>query len=417
MNHTIRKIAFVSPHCVLDFTNGAATATLDALVFLQALGFQCEAFCNSRLDSWEEVLVEEVLAQRGLRYEVRNAQIGSYRGRMIFTLYGKAPVTLFNSVSTRGTWIDRAEIAAFLSGCEIFLARNRPDLVWTYGGDPVSLAVQRLAKHFGIPILFALHNFFYRHLEPFRLADRVIVPTEFARKFYTETLGLACQLLPLVVDPGRVEVMKNSEGNHLEKSPHPSPLSEGDGATYVTFVNPEPRKGGHVFARIAHVLSRRRPDIRLLLVEGASKLNFLAGLGADFGGLKNVRAMPNSPDARQFLAATKVLLMPSLMENAGLIAMEAMFNGIPVLASNRGGLPETIGDAGFLFDIPARYTLETRDVPTAKEMEPWVATIIRLWDDAAEYERWSRAARERAGRWRPERLAPIYREFFASITP
>ena len=96
--------------------------------------------------------------------------------------------------------------------------------------------------------------------------------------------------------------------------------------------------------------------------------------------------------------------------------MEAMTNGIPVLASNRGGLPETIGDAGFLFEIPAKYTPETRDVPTAEEVEPWVETIIRLWDDAAEYERWSQAARDRAQQWHPDRLAPIYREFFGSIT-
>ena len=51
---------------LIDFTNGAATATLDALVFLQSLGFQCEAFRNSRLDSRQEVLVEELLARRGL---------------------------------------------------------------------------------------------------------------------------------------------------------------------------------------------------------------------------------------------------------------------------------------------------------------------------------------------------------------
>jgi hypothetical protein len=67
------KIAFVSPHCLVDFTNGAATATLDALVFLQSLGFHCEAFCNSSFDSWQEVLVEEVLSHRsstgsGLRF-------------------------------------------------------------------------------------------------------------------------------------------------------------------------------------------------------------------------------------------------------------------------------------------------------------------------------------------------------------
>ena len=38
-----------------------------------------------------------------------------------------------------------------------------------------------------------------------------------------------------------------------------------------TFVNPEPRKGIHVFARIAEVFSQRRPDIPLLIVEGAER--------------------------------------------------------------------------------------------------------------------------------------------------
>jgi glycosyltransferase involved in cell wall biosynthesis len=89
-----------------------------------------------------------------------------------------------------------------------------------------------------------------------------------------------------------------------------------------------------------------------------------------------------------------------------------MRNGIPVLANNRGALPETIGDAGFLFDIPARYTPRTRDLPTASEVEPWVDTILRLWDDPAEYER---AARARAQRWHPDHLAPVYRDFFGSI--
>jgi hypothetical protein len=44
--------------------------------------------------------------------------------------------------------------------------------------------------------------------------------------------------------------------------------------------------------------------------------------------------------------------MPSLMENVGCCAIEAMLNGIPVLGSNRGALPETLGDVAFRFDIP-----------------------------------------------------------------
>ena len=420
-----RKIAFVSPHCILDFTNGAAMATLDGLGLLARSGFECQAFCSSRMDAWEEVLVEEILAQRQIPYVVRNAQIGAFQGRMIFTTHGKVAVTLFRSASTRGGWIDGAEVAAFLTACEIFLTKNRPDVVWTYGGDPVSLAVQQLVKRLDIPILFGLHNFAYRDLQAFRTADYVIVPTEFCRQYYWDALGLASLRLPLVVDPERVGVEGKAEGgrgkgegggeDRCAASPHPNPLREGEG-DFVTFVNPDPRKGMHFFARIAEVLFQRRPEIRLLLVEGASKASFLPKLGIDLGGAGNVRIMPNSPDARRFLRATKILLMPSLMENAGLVAMEAMTNGIPVLASNRGALPETIGDAGLLFDIPARYTPETRDLPTAEEVAPWVEAIIRLWDDAGEYEHWSRAARERARQWHPDRLAPIYREFFGSIT-
>jgi hypothetical protein len=73
------------------------------------------------------------------------------------------------------------------------------------------------------------------------------------------------------------------------------------------------------------------------------------------------------------------------------------------------------GPGGFLFDIPAKYTPETRNVPPAEEVEPWVETIIRLWDDTAEYDRRSQAARAHAQQWHPDRLAPIYREFFTKL--
>jgi glycosyltransferase involved in cell wall biosynthesis len=57
------------------------------------------------------------------------------------------------------------------------------------------------------------------------------------------------------------------------------------------------------------------------------------------------------------------------------LTAEAMLNGIPVLASNRGALPDTVRAAGFVFDIPAKYTPATRDVPPAEEVEPWVETM------------------------------------------
>jgi glycosyltransferase involved in cell wall biosynthesis len=231
--------------------------------------------------------------------------------------------------------------------------------------------------------------------------------------------------LPLVVDAARVRVT-NSEISSLKfEIANKAEIQEGkiqNGTrsvppAFVTFVNPEPRKGVHVFARIAEVLARRRPDVPLLLVEGVARANSLRRLGIDPGSLGNVAVMPNGPDPRKFYAATRLVLMPSLAENAGFVAMEAMTNGIPVLASNRGGLPETIGDAAPLIEIPARYTPETLDLPAAEEVEPWVETIVRLWDDAAEYECWRRAALARARQWSAESLAGTYADFFANLVP
>jgi glycosyltransferase involved in cell wall biosynthesis len=97
--------------------------------------------------------------------------------------------------------------------------------------------------------------------------------------------------------------------------------------------------------------------------------------------------MPNTPDPRRFWGVTRIALVPSLWwENQPAVAYEAMINGIPVIASDRGGTPETLGESGFLLPLPERLTPESETLPTAEEVEPWIETIIRLWDDRALYE-------------------------------
>ncbi len=56
-----KKILFASAHSIVDFSNGASVATLDVLRGLAASGFECQAFCTTKMDFREEVCPEQIV--------------------------------------------------------------------------------------------------------------------------------------------------------------------------------------------------------------------------------------------------------------------------------------------------------------------------------------------------------------------
>jgi glycosyltransferase involved in cell wall biosynthesis len=60
-------------------------------------------------------------------------------------------------------------------------------------------------------------------------------------------------------------------------------------------------------------------------------------------------------DRRALYEGARVLVQPSFDEGFGLTVLEAMTVGVPVVAANRGALPEVLGGAGLLVDpdVPA----------------------------------------------------------------
>ena len=65
-------------------------------------------------------------------------------------------------------------------------------------------------------------------------------------------------------------------------------------------------------------------------------------------------------DLAVLLSAAEALVFPSLWEGFGLPAVEAMACGTPVLSSNRGNLPEVVGDGGLFFDPMSSAELASR---------------------------------------------------------
>ena len=94
----------------------------------------------------------------------------------------------------------------------------------------------------------------------------------------------------------------------------------------------------------------------------------------------------------ELLNAAQALVMPSLWEGFGLPALEAMSCGTPVLASDRGSLPEVVGDGGSFFDPGDAGALAARAVALLNDPRLQAQLAARAlaraatfgWDKAAE---------------------------------
>lgn len=137
------------------------------------------------------------------------------------------------------------------------------------------------------------------------------------------------------------------------------------------------------------------------LAEAQPQRSFLGVLGGYGEQVKpraaNWESIPTQRDMRTVWDRTRVLLMPSEFEAWGMVGIEAMADGIPVIAHPTPGLRESLGDAGIFAD---------RDDTTA-----WADALDAL-DDPTCYLAASRRSRARAAELDP---TPDLERFVSSL--
>ena len=242
------------------------------------------------------------------------------------------------------------------------MGRERPDALVVSGTSRATRVILARARSKGIATVVSLPDLKAADPLAFEAADAVLVPSRFAADYYAEALGLRCSVVPTWVD-------------------HDRAIAEVRDPRFATFVDPSAGNGAYIFARIADELGRQRPEIPLLIVGARGSGATLAASGIDVFARGNISLMERSPNPRDHWRVTRLALLPTLDWDASPRKLaEAMAQGIPAVASDRGALPEVQGGLGASLTIPDRITPATRSLPTPAEVAPWVEAITRLWD-------------------------------------
>lgn len=301
------------------------------------------------------------LIQRGHQVSVAakllpNDYLG-LRTRLLGKIVGKKSVhDKVLGYPTYRRWILNDELAGIVESV-------RPDVAVVQACEHMRAA--QILDSMGVPVIVYFHDVEFHELDgdPRELRNAVFLSnSQFTANKYREKFGIASAVIPPIF---------KAENYRAPRAP-----------VNITMINPRPQKGSELVLKLIPAC----PDIPFCLVESWE-------LPPDEKAMwhQQIKLHPNltlrarTLDMADVYRRAKLILMPSKWEEAwGRVASEAQFNGIPVIASNHGGLPESVGPGGILLD--------------ADKPELWVKAIRRLWDDEQHYSQLSAAATVHAGR-------------------
>ncbi|MCQ6559677.1 glycosyltransferase family 4 protein [Paenibacillus mendelii] len=206
----------------------------------------------------------------------------------------------------------------------------------------------------------------------FRLAERIIVNSEFLRDVVSRRVPSCAHKVNVVypgVDTDRFISQFSMEGAYKREQLR---FARGwSGRDVVLFMGRLiPMKGVHHLLHLMPELMKEHPSVLLVVVGGAfygskrttAYVRELHRLGKSLQGhVQFVPYVPYSDVPDWFLGADVAVVPSSSREAFGLVNVEAMACGLPVVATRSGGMKEIIEDGvtGFLVD-PSHVETEMR---------------------------------------------------------
>jgi D-inositol-3-phosphate glycosyltransferase len=242
-------------------------------------------------------------------------------------------------------------------------------------------------------------------------ADRIVVASRDEQQLLTQLYGARADHIAVVPCGVNLDLF-----HPIEKQDARRQLGLSDDDRILLFVGRiEPLKGVDILLGAAAQLEAES-DCFVLVIGGDNtarqgELAHLRHLASELGIAEQVNFMGAVDHERLplFYSAADVCVVPSFYESFGLVALEAMACGTPVVASRVGGLAGTVRDAETGYLIPWRCP------------EPFAERIELLLDNEELRRAFGQAAREQVERYRwgnvAEATVSLYRELIEGAPP
>lgn len=330
------KIVALKPGLILPL-NGGEISLLENLSELKARGHEVRAFATF-----------ESTAQKSL-----NEWVEAVGGRMTPSGYQLDALNIDTVALEKGHPHELMDQENFESAFRQILESERADEVWVHYTDffAVSAAVGWSGQRTWVrqtdaeyPKTEELKQFpslspRYEAIEQFQVASR------FMERFVAKDFRTKIRVLP-----NWMPALDRDFLNH----PH------GERSEWL-FVNPTPVKG----IRFIEELAKALPEEKFLIVGNWNNEEAILPL-------PNMAFVPREKNCDRFFKRAKALLMPSEWQEAfGRLPLEAMAAEVPVISSNRGALPETIGQAGQILSLEIPQWIEAMR-RTSQEGSAWI---------------------------------------------